>query len=193
MHTRKLGNQGLEVSAVGLGIMGMAGGSGSLIHYGPADEAESMATIHRALEIGVTVIDTAEVYGPFTNEELLGRALKGKRDRAIIATKFGFKFEDGRISGVDSRPEHLRRVVDESLQRLGTDHIDLWYQHRLDRAVPIEDKVGAMAWLACGTAVLLLASPLKLLWARASLGWFVPFVLWGVLIVAGAVLARRAR
>jgi len=146
MHTRKLGTQGLEVSAVGLGIMGMSGVAGLPEMYGPADEAESIATIHRALEIGVTFFDTAEVYGPYRNEELLGRALRGKRDRAIIATKFGFRITpEGRIDGVDSRPENVRRALDASLQRLGVEYVDLWYQHRLDRSVPIEETVGAMA------------------------------------------------
>src|SRR5512133_1481927 len=115
--------------------------------YGAADEAESIATIHRALELGVTFFDTAEVYGPFRNEELLGRALAGRRDGAVIATKFGFRIEDGQSVGLDSRPEHVREVVEASLRRLGTDRIDLLYQHRVDPAVPIEDTVGAMAAL----------------------------------------------
>ncbi len=136
---RKLGRQGLEVSAIGLGCMGMSQS------YGAADEAESIATLHRALELGVTFFDTAEVYGPFRNEELLGRALAGRRDRAVIATKFGFRIEDGTSVGLDSRPEHVREVVEASLRRLRTDRIDLLYQHRVDPAVPIEDVVGAMA------------------------------------------------
>jgi aryl-alcohol dehydrogenase-like predicted oxidoreductase len=111
------------------------------------DEAESIATIHRAIDLGVTFFDTAEVYGPFTNEALVGRALKGRRDRAVIATKFGFKIEDGKMTGVDSRPSHIKEVVEQSLQRLETDRIDLLYQHRVDRNVPIEDVVGAMAEL----------------------------------------------
>ena len=145
MHARKLGTQGLEVSAIGLGTMGMAGVAGMGDMYGPVDEAEAIRTIHRALEIGVTFFDTAEVYGPYANEQLLGRALKGRRDRAIIATKFGFRIEGGRMVGVDSRPENVRRAIDGSLERLGVEYIDLWYQHRLDRSVPIEETVGAMA------------------------------------------------
>lgn len=139
LATRKLGRQGLEVSALGLGCMGMSQS------YGVADEAESIATLHRALELGVTFLDTAEVYGPFTNEELLGRALKDRRNEVTIATKFGFRFEGNQLVGLDSRPEHLRTVVEGSLRRLDTDHIDLLYQHRVDPAVPIEDVVGAMA------------------------------------------------
>jgi aryl-alcohol dehydrogenase-like predicted oxidoreductase len=139
LTTRRLGRQGLEVSALGLGCMGMSQS------YGPADEQESLATIHRALELGVTFFDTAEVYGPFVNEELLGRALKGRRDRAIVATKFGWKIEGGKSVGLDSRPAHIREAVEGSLMRLRTDHIDLLYQHRVDPAVPIEDVVGAMA------------------------------------------------
>jgi len=138
---RKLGRQGLEVSALGLGCMGMSQ------FYGPADERESIATIHRAVEIGVTFLDTAEVYGPFANEELLGRALAGRRDEVVIATKFGFRIEDGKMAGLDSRPAHVREVVEASLRRLRTDRIDLLYQHRVDPAVPIEEVVGAMAGL----------------------------------------------
>jgi aryl-alcohol dehydrogenase-like predicted oxidoreductase len=136
---RKLGTQGLEVSAVGLGCMGMSQS------YGPADESESIATIHRALELGLDFFDTAEVYGPFLNEELLGRALKGRRDQAVIATKFGFRIEDGAVAGTDSRPGHIREVADASLLRLQTDRIDLFYQHRVDPTVPIEDVAGAVA------------------------------------------------
>src|SRR5215831_6285261 len=143
MKTRKLGSD-LEVSAVGLGCMSMSGAYGTAEER---DETESIATIHRAIELGVTFFDTAEVYGPFTNEELLARALAGQRDRVIIATKFGFKIENGAMSGVDSRPEHVREAVEGSLRRLATDHIDLLYQHRVDPAVPIEDAVGAMAEL----------------------------------------------
>ncbi|MGX5804013.1 aldo/keto reductase [Bradyrhizobium sp. Arg314] len=138
---QKLGGQGLEVSAIGLGCMGMSQA------YGPADEAESVATIHRAIELGCSFLDTAEVYGPFVNEELLGRALKGRRDQVTIATKFGFRIADGKQAGLDSRPEHIREVVDASLQRLATDHIDLLYQHRVDPAVPMEDVAGAVGEL----------------------------------------------
>jgi aryl-alcohol dehydrogenase-like predicted oxidoreductase len=127
---RKLGSQGLEVSAIGLGCMGMSQS------YGPADEQESVATIHRALELGLDFFDTAEVYGPFINEELVGRALKGRREQAIIATKFGFRIEDGKITGTDSRPEHIREVVDASLRRLQIEYIDLLYQHRVDPEFP---------------------------------------------------------
>jgi aryl-alcohol dehydrogenase-like predicted oxidoreductase len=131
---RKLGSQGLEVSAMGLGCMGMSQS------YGPADERESVATIHCAIDLGCTFFDTAEGYGPYTNEELLGRALKGRRDQVVIATKFGFRFEGGKQVGTerDSRPESIRRAVEGSLRRLDTDHIDLLYQHRVDPAVPIE-------------------------------------------------------
>jgi aryl-alcohol dehydrogenase-like predicted oxidoreductase len=139
LRKRKLGRQGLEVSAIGLGCMGMSQS------YGAADERESIATIHRALELGVTLFDTAEVYGPFTNEELVGRALAGRRQDVIIATKFGFK--NGELSALDSRPEHIREVAEASLRRLRTDYIDLFYQHRVDPAVPIEDVVGAMSQL----------------------------------------------
>ncbi len=145
MHSRKLGTQGLEVSAIGLGTMGMAGVAGMGDMYGPTDDAESIATIHRALDLGVNFFDTAEIYGPFTNEQILGRGLAGRRDRAIVATKFGFRIEDGKMAGVDGRPENVRRAIDGSLERRGVDHIDLWYQHRRDRSVPIEDTVGAMA------------------------------------------------
>jgi aryl-alcohol dehydrogenase-like predicted oxidoreductase len=137
--TRKLGRQGLEVSALGLGCMGMSQS------YGVADDQESVATLHRAIELGITFFDTAEAYGPYTNEELLGRALRGRRDQVIIATKFGFRFERGQLTGTDSRPGHVREVAEASLRRLGTDRIDLLYQHRVDPEVPIEDVVGAMA------------------------------------------------
>lgn len=145
MHLRKLGTQGLEVPAIGLGTMGMSGLAGMQAMYGATDADEAIATIHRALEIGVNFFDTAEIYGPYTNEQLLGRALAGRRGQAIIATKFGFRIENGRMAGIDGRPENVRRALDGCLARLGVDYIDLWYQHRLDRDVPIEDTVGAMA------------------------------------------------
>ncbi len=140
LSRRKLGRQGLEVSAIGLGCMGMSQS------YGPADEAESIATVHRAIDLGCTFFDTAEVYGPFANEELIGRALKGKRDEVTIATKFGFRIEGGRQVGAerDSRPKTIRAAVEGSLRRLGTDHIDLLYQHRVDPAVPIEEVAGTV-------------------------------------------------
>jgi aryl-alcohol dehydrogenase-like predicted oxidoreductase len=138
-RTRKLGSQGLEVSAIGLGCMGMSQS------YGPADEAESIATLHRSIELGCTFLDTAEVYGPFTNEDLLGRALVGKRDQVVIATKFGFNIADGKSTGTNSRPEHIRQAVEGSLKRLRTDYIDLLYQHRVDHDVPMEDVAGAVA------------------------------------------------
>jgi aryl-alcohol dehydrogenase-like predicted oxidoreductase len=146
MIKRNLGSQGLEVSALGLGLMGMSHGYGTAAER---DEAESIATIHRAIEIGCVFLDTAEVYGPCTNEELLGRALKqvkGARDRIVLATKFGFNVVDGVTHpGVNSKPEHIRAAVEGSLKRLQTDHIDLLYQHRVDPNVPIEDVVGTMA------------------------------------------------
>src|SRR5215213_9065147 len=147
LPTRTLGTQGLTVSALGLGLMGMTQAYGTAEER---DERESIATIHRALELGCTFLDTAEAYGPFKNEELLARALKelggSARDRVVIATKFGFTFdENGVINGVDSRPSHIREAVEGSLRRLQTDHIDLLYQHRVDRDVPIEDVVGVMA------------------------------------------------
>ncbi len=141
LPTRQLGHEGLEVSALGLGCMGMSQS------YGVPDDQESIATLHRAIELGVTFLDTAEAYGPFTNEELLGHALEGRRDQVILATKFGFRFHDGQLAGTDSRPEHIREVAEASLRRLRTDRIDLLYQHRVDPAVPIEDVVGAMARL----------------------------------------------
>jgi aryl-alcohol dehydrogenase-like predicted oxidoreductase len=149
LPTRTLGSQGLTVSALGLGLMGMSHAYGA---PDERDEGESIATIHRAMELGCFFLDTAEAYGPYKNEELLAKALQqagaGARDRIVIATKFGFKFTNGAISGVDSRPEHVREAVEGSLRRLQTDHIDLIYQHRVDKSVPIEDTVGAMADLA---------------------------------------------
>jgi aryl-alcohol dehydrogenase-like predicted oxidoreductase len=148
LPTRTLGTQGLTVSAIGLGLMGMSQSYGTPEER---DERESIATIHRAIERGVTFLDTAEAYGPYKNEELLARALKelgsGARDRVVIATKFGFRFGEAGISGVNSHPDHIREVVDGSLQRLATDRIDLLYQHRVDPSVPIEDVVGTMAAL----------------------------------------------
>ena len=138
LRSRNLGGQGLRVSAVGLGCMGMS------MAYGEADEAESIATIHHAIEQGLDFFDTAEVYGPYANEELLGRALKGRRDKAIVATKFGFDIAGTDVVGMNSRPDHIRTVVDQSLRRLQTDHIDLLYQHRIDPTVPIEDVAGAV-------------------------------------------------
>ena len=144
MKYRKLGPE-LEVSALGLGCMPMAGiGKGM---YGTASRAESLATIDRAIELGVTFFDTAEVYGPHINEELLGHAIRGRRERLVIATKFGFAFNDGKMVGVDSSPANVRRACEGSLKRLGVDTIDLFYQHRVDPKVPIEETVGAMAEL----------------------------------------------
>jgi aryl-alcohol dehydrogenase-like predicted oxidoreductase len=141
MRTASLGD--LEVSRIGLGAMGMSGS------YGAApDEAESIRTVHRALELGVNLIDTAEMYGPFHNEELVGRAIKGRRDQVVLATKFGFISHSGREAGrLDSSPASVRAAVEGSLTRLGTDHIDLYYQHRVDPDTPIEDTVGALAGL----------------------------------------------
>jgi len=139
LKKRKLGKQGLEVSELGPRLHGMSQS------YGTRNDPESIATVQRAVELGVTLFDTAEAYGVGHNEELLGRALKGKRDQVIIATKFGFRFDDGKIVGLDSRPQHIREVVEASSRRLQTDYIDLLYQHRVDKQVPIEDVVGAMA------------------------------------------------
>jgi aryl-alcohol dehydrogenase-like predicted oxidoreductase len=140
---RKLG--GLEVSALGLGCMPMAGMGPAM--YGKADHRESIATLERAMELGVTFFDTAEVYGPHVNEELLGQAIRGRRERLVIATKFGFRLADGKVTGVDSSPDNVRRACEGSLKRLGVDTIDLYYQHRVDPDVPIEETVGAMARL----------------------------------------------
>ena len=137
MERRNLGTQGLTVSALGLGCMGMTWA------YGEADESEAIATIHRALELGINFLDTAEIYGPYTNEQLVGRALRGRREGVVVATKFGFKYKNG-TRGLDGSPENAKRVANESLMRLGIDVIDLYYQHRLDPDVPIEETVGAM-------------------------------------------------
>ncbi|WP_103670269.1 aldo/keto reductase [Pseudanabaena sp. BC1403] len=142
MKTRKLGNQGLEVSELGLGCMGMSE------FYGSGDEQEAIATIHHALDLGVNFLDTADMYGPFTNEKLVGRAIKDRRDRVILATKFGnVRSADGGWLGISGKPEYVQQACDASLQRLGVDVIDLYYQHRVDVTVPIEETVGAMAEL----------------------------------------------
>jgi aryl-alcohol dehydrogenase-like predicted oxidoreductase len=136
---RALGGQGLTVAAIGLGCMGMSE------FYAGRDDAESLATIGRALDLGVDLLDTADVYGPFTNERLVGRAIAGRREQVIVATKFGnHRAEDGTWLGVNGRPEYVRKACDASLRRLGVDHIDLYYQHRVDRTVPIEETIGTM-------------------------------------------------
>jgi aryl-alcohol dehydrogenase-like predicted oxidoreductase len=143
MESRTLGTQGLAVSALGLGCMGMSE------FYGPGDEAESIATIHRALELGITMLDTADIYGPYTNEELIGRAIRDRRHHVIIATKFGIVrcSDDPKYRGISGRPEYIRQSCEGSLKRLGVDTIDLYYQHRVDPDTPIEETVGAMARL----------------------------------------------
>ena len=138
MEQRKLGTQGLTVSALGLGCMGMTWA------YGSADEGEAIATIHRAIELGVNFLDTAEIYGPYTNEELVGRAIEGRREQVVVATKFGFKVAPEGPRGVDGSPANVKRAAEGSLQRLKIDVIDLYYQHRRDPDVPIEETVGAM-------------------------------------------------
>jgi aryl-alcohol dehydrogenase-like predicted oxidoreductase len=141
MQKRTLG-RGLEVSAMGLGCMGMSE------FYGRADEGEAIRTIHRALELGIDFLDTADMYGPFTNEKLVGRAIADRRDDVVLATKFGnVRGENGERLGIDGSPEYVRKACDASLRRLGVDHIDLYYQHRVDQSVPIEETVGAMAEL----------------------------------------------
>jgi aryl-alcohol dehydrogenase-like predicted oxidoreductase len=143
MEQRTLGTQGLTVSAQGLGCMGMSE------FYGSADEGEAIATIQRALELGITLLDTADMYGPYTNERLVGDAIADRRDEVVLATKFGFVRdpEDPRVRGVNGRPEYVLQACDASLRRLAVDHIDLYYQHRVDPDVPIEETVGAMAEL----------------------------------------------
>jgi aryl-alcohol dehydrogenase-like predicted oxidoreductase len=141
MEQRTLGSQGLRVSAIGLGCMGMSHG------YGPADQQEAVATIQRALDLGVTLVDTADMYGPFTNERLVGRAIAGHRDEVVLASKFGNQQLPDGSWVINGKPEYVRRACDASLERLGVDHIDLYYQHRVDRSVPVEDTWGAMAEL----------------------------------------------
>ncbi|MBV8300674.1 MAG: aldo/keto reductase [Candidatus Dormibacteraeota bacterium] len=150
MQRRRLGDS-LEVSAIGLGCMGMSDFYGTTEER---DEREAIATIHRAAEIGVTFLDTADMYGPFTNEQLVGRAVAGHRDSYQIATKFGFVRSDDGSQRIDGSPKHVREACDASLQRLGVDHIDLYYQHRVDATVPIEETVGAMAELVAAGKVL---------------------------------------
>ena len=149
LPTRVLGRSDLTVSALGLGCMGMSD------FYGDRDESEAVATIHRALDLGVTFFDTADMYGPHTNEQLVGRALGSRRDDVVLATKFGIVRDpaDPSARGVNGRPEYVKTAIDGSLQRLGVDHVDLYYQHRVDPAVPIEETVGAMAELVAAGKV----------------------------------------
>ena len=148
MDQRNLGNEGLVVSELGLGCMGMSE------FYGTTDEDESIATIHRAIELGVTFLDTADMYGPFTNEMLVGKAIVGKREQVVLATKFGnVRGEDGSFLGVSGKPDYVRDACDASLSRLGVDHIDLYYQHRVDPETPIEETVGAMKELVAAGKV----------------------------------------
>jgi len=145
---RNLGNEGLVVSELGLGCMGMSE------FYGTTDEDESIATIHRAIELGITFLDTADMYGPFTNEKLVGRAIQGRRDEVVLATKFGnVRGKDGSFLGVSGKPDYVREACDASLSRLGVDHIDLYYQHRVDPETPIEETVGAMKELVAAGKV----------------------------------------
>ncbi|WED43009.1 aldo/keto reductase [Legionella cardiaca] len=149
METRRLGQQGLQVSALGFGCMGLT------YAYGPTNDVESMQVLNRALDLGINFLDTAEIYGPHTNENLLGRTLKSRpRDKLIIATKFGFSWnQQGEIIGLNSSPENVKKALEGSLRRLGTDYIDLYYQHRLDPAIPIEETIGAMADLVAAGKV----------------------------------------
>jgi aryl-alcohol dehydrogenase-like predicted oxidoreductase len=149
MKTRKLGTQGLEVSVIGLGCMGMSA------FYGARDDAESLATLDRAIDLGVTFLDTADAYGPHTNEQLVGKAIAPRRDRVVLATKFGIRMDpaDPAARSICGRPDYVRAACDASLARLGVDHIDLYYQHRVDPAVPIEETVGAMAELVAAGKV----------------------------------------
>src|SRR5256884_9175669 len=154
MQRRRLGRQGPMVSALGLGCMGMSE------FYGPADEVESVATIHRALDLGVNLLDTADMYGPYTNEQFVDQAIAGRRDQVVLATKFGIvRGLDPQVRGVNGRPEYVRASCEGSLKRLGVGHIDLYYQHRVDPTVPIEDTVGALAELVWQGKLRFIAPP----------------------------------